>query len=442
MDRQSPFSDTIFALSSGALPSGVAIIRLSGPQTRDAIISLSGSLPSPRYASLRQLTNHQGAVLDHGLVLFFPAPASFTGEDCAELQVHGGRAVVSAILHELSLLSGLRPAEAGEFARRAFINGKIDLTGAEALADLISAETEAQRRLAFENIEGGQQTLYDSWRNRLVHARAMIEAEIDFSDEEDVPGSVADAIQEDLLSLGKDIDTHLDFYRTAEIVRDGFKVVLVGAPNAGKSSLLNALAKRDVAIVTEIAGTTRDLIEVSLDLNGQKVIVTDTAGLRQTEDIVEKIGVDRAIEAAEKADLILSLYEVGKSLSGGYQIPSTTPSFRVVTKIDLVPGFATDSYDHSISVVTGAGLEALIDAISKQAAAAAHYRSAIIPTRQRHVDLLTAAGKDISLAVEYSELELKAERLRLASISLGKITGAVDVEELLGVIFQQFCIGK
>ena len=440
MNGQSPFRDTIFAVSSGGLPSGVAVIRLSGPQAGDAMTRLAGSLPPPRRAVLRHLRDKDGTALDRALVLFLPSPASVTGEDCAEFHVHGGRAVVAAVLRALGAMPGLRQAEAGEFTRRAFVNGRIDLTGAEGLADLIGAETEAQRRLALDNAEGGQRALYAAWRNRLLHARAMIEAELDFADEADVPGAVSERIWADMHTLCGELDAHIDGFRAAEIVRDGFRVVLVGAPNAGKSSLLNALARREVAIVTDVAGTTRDLVEVSLDLGGMKVLVIDTAGLRETQDKVERIGVERAVAAAGRADLVLELVAPDPSglpaIDGGW----TAPTLRVATKSDL--GSVMPGFDHAISVVTGEGLGALVAAIAVRAETATTWQGAAAPTRLRHVALLRETGNHLREALVPDALELRAEKLRLAGDSLGRITGAVDVEELLGVIFSQFCIGK
>ena len=270
MSGQSPFRDTIFALSSGGLPSGVAVVRLSGPHVCAALEAIAGRVPPARVATLCRLRDSDGGKIDRGLVLFFAGPASFTGEDCGELHVHGGRAVVATLLRRLGGLPGLRQSEAGEFTRRAFLNGKIDLTGVEGLADLLAAETEAQRRLAVENAEGGQRTLYAGWRSRLVHARAMIEAELDFADEADVDGPVSEHIWKDLGELSGEIAQHCAGFSAAEIVREGFRVALMGAPNAGKSSLLNALARREVAIVTDVPGTTRDPIEIALDLRGGK----------------------------------------------------------------------------------------------------------------------------------------------------------------------------
>lgn len=443
MNHSSPFRDTIYALSSGALPSGVAVIRLSGPQTTAAISALAGTIPPPRRAVLRALHNVEGEILDQGLVIFFPAPASFTGEDCVEFQIHGGRAAVSSVLRALSKVPGLRQAEAGEFTRRAFINGKVDLTGAEALADLIAADTESQRRLAIENASGRQKQLYDNWRNQLLRARALLEAELDFSDEDDVPEEVSKGVIVMLQSMAHEIQTHLDGFGAAEIIRDGYHVVLVGAPNVGKSSLLNALAKREVAIVTDIPGTTRDLIEVALDLNGIKVVMADTAGIRETDDKVEKIGVERAIAAAEQANLILHLSDDNSKLPETKIDLETTPCLMIATKADLnIQNFSDNQFDHEISVITGQGLELLIKDIGSRAQAAIGVSSGTIPTRLRHVELLQSTLSKITHAMEEQEIELQAEQLRLASTSLGKITGTVDVEELLGVIFSEFCIGK
>lgn len=437
------FQDSIFALSSGSLPSGVALVRLSGPQVRAAVEAVAGRLPPARRATLTYLRDGSGNLIDQGLALFFPAPASFSGEDCAEFHIHGGKAAVQALLRRLGGLPGLRQAEAGEFTRRAFLNGKIDLTGAEGLADLIAAETEAQHRLALDNAQGGQRALYTAWRERLIHARAMIEAELDFADEADVPGSVSQEVLADLRALVGDIETHIASYRAAEIVREGFRVVLVGAPNAGKSSLINALTRREIAIVTEIAGTTRDLIEASLDIEGMKVVVIDTAGIRATEDRIERIGVERTLLAASRADLIVELLDATQSdpaetaASGKWQ----APTLRVATKIDLAHP-PQRHYDHSISVVTGEGIAELIATIAASARRATALGGRVAPTRLRQIELLRQARSEIEIGLGVTELELQAEHLRLAGDVLGRITGAIDVEEILGVIFSEFCIGK
>ena len=437
------FRDTIFALSSGGLPSGVAVVRVSGPHVETVLLAATGRIPAPRKAELCAIRQQDGTVLDRGLVLYFPAPNSFTGEDCAEFHVHGGKAVVQAMLSLLTTHEGLRHAEAGEFTRRAFLNGKIDLTGAEALADLIASETEAQRRLAITHADGGQAQLYADWRHQLLHARAMIEAELDFSDEADVPGSVSDQVWQSMRSLHTHIERHLAGYHAAEIVREGFRVALIGVPNAGKSSLLNALARRDVAIVTDVPGTTRDTIDVVLDLSGYKIIVTDTAGLRDTTDVVEVIGVRRALAAAAKADLVLELVDSSQSaLPSPLSMPQTS-IWRIGTKRDLETADIDAQFDHFVSSRTGDGLDGLLEAIASKAVEAGSVTS-IVPFRARHVELLNLCASHIMNATEQPDigLELRAEELRLAGDALGRITGAVDVEELLGVIFSQFCIGK
>lgn len=441
MSGQSPFKDTIFALSTGGLPSGVAVIRMSGPHVRHVLAGLAGRLPPARVATLCRLVDRRGTQIDRGLVLFFPGPGSFTGEDCGELHLHGGRAVVAAALAALGGQSGMRQADAGEFTRRAFLNGKVDLTGAEGLADLLAAETEAQRRLALTNAEGGQSALYAGWRSRLLHARAMIEAELDFADEADVGASASGQVWESLAGLSREIGRHIEGYAVAEMVREGFRVALVGAPNVGKSSLLNVLAKREVAIVTEVPGTTRDVIEVALDLHGMKVLVTDTAGIRETDDRVEQIGVSRARDAAARADLVLLLMEVGSQEPPAFEPPAHAACLRVGTKSDLGHGDAAAS-DFLISAHTGEGIPALLDEIAVQAATATSAGANVMPTHLRHIELLAQARDCVVASLDAKDLELRAEDLRLASDALGRITGAIDVEDLLEVIFSQFCIGK
>jgi len=438
-------SDTIYALSSGALPAGVAVIRVSGPCTPEVLTGLCGSLPLPRHAVLRSIRNRNGDVLDQGLVLYFAAPASFTGEDCAELQVHGGRAVVNAILAELEVWPGLRHAEAGEFSRRAFHNGKLDLVEIEGLADLIAAETEMQRRLAQEHSSGNLSAIYEGWARRLTHARAMIEAELDFADEDDVPGSVADKIWADMRELKSEISAHLQGAGIAEIVRDGLKIVIAGEPNAGKSSLLNHLARRDVAIVTDIAGTTRDILSVDLSLAGFRVQLFDTAGLRETDDKVEQEGIRRAYLTIDQADVVLLLADTPEGFVPLEELRQPKPVIRIGTKIDRSPLlWDKASADVLISTETGAGIDQLLEVLTDYLPDLSGQNALSLPTRKRHVNCLkqTLSAIEMSFGQSNRGLDIQAEYLRQAGDALGRITGRVDVEDLLGVIFSEFCIGK
>jgi len=379
--------------------------------------------------------------------LFFPAPASFTGEDVAELHVHGGRAVVAAVLDRLSALEGFRAAEPGEFTRRAFINHRLDLTQAEGLVDLIAAETEAQRRLALRQAGGALRDLYEDWRARLIRCRAMVEADLDFSDEEDVQGSVGTEIWDELAALSRDIQVHLDDSNRGERLRSGVDIVVLGPPNAGKSSLVNALARREVAIVTPEAGTTRDLIEVHLDLGGVPGTLVDTAGLRQATGIVEVEGIRRAEGRAGDADLVLLLSEAGGD-------PAALPSgvrghvIRVGTKIDQIDSDEErlrleSEFDLVISTRSGEGIEELLARMTGFLVGEFSVGEEPLITRARHRQALEECGRAlVSASLESSDIELRAEELRLATDSLGRITGRVDVEDLLDVIFSEFCIGK
>ena len=427
--------DTIFALSSGALPAGVAVVRISGPEAFPALSRLTSSAqPEPRKAALRRIRSRDGRMIDEALVLTFPAPHSFTGENVVELHLHGSRAVVNAVSAELGDMEGLRAAEAGEFSRRAFENGRLDLVEAEGLSELISAETEMQRRLAVEQSFGGQSRLYQTWAERLTHARAMIEAELDFADEDDVPGSVGEQVTGEIAAVAAELDAHLKSAKGGEIIRDGFKVAIVGAPNAGKSSLLNYLANRDVAIVTDVAGTTRDVLHVDLDMDGYLVRLFDTAGIRHSTDAIEQEGIRRARQMIEKADLVLQLEEIGTAAD----VDKLPNALRVGTKSDIHP--ASPSYDLCLSTVTGDGIDTLREKIISRIRSA--WSGSIAPTRERQLTLLRDTSISLQAALNTSELELRAEHLRRAAVSLGRITGHVDVEQLLDVIFSQFCIGK
>jgi tRNA modification GTPase len=424
---------TIYALASAPGRAGVAVIRVSGPGAGPSVETLTGHRrPAPRQATLARL-----AGIDEGLVLWFPGPASFTGEDVAEFQVHGGRAVVDAMLAALAALPGLRPAEAGEFTRRAVENGKLDLTRAEAIADLVDAQTEAQRRQALRQYDGALAELYERWRADLVQAGAWAEAGIDFSDE-DIPASVVADAKAKLSEILEQIQRHLDDSSSGELVREGIHLTVIGPPNAGKSSLVNALARRDVAIVAETAGTTRDVIEVRMDLGGYAVILADTAGLRETEEAVEAEGVRRARARAKASDLVLLLLNGSEA-----QDPALVDQADIVVwnKADLP--WPRQRAGLRLSLKTGEGLDALIAAITAKVRDRLETRGeAPVLSRPRHRHALEEAASALTRALAARQPELMAEDLRLATRAIGRITGRVDVEELLGAIFKDFCVGK
>ena len=438
--------DTIYALSSGGLPSGVAVIRLSGSRSQFALTVLGVEIPEQRLAKLRTIRNQNDLVIDRALVLFFPAPFSFTGEDCVEIHLHGGRAVVQSCFQALSLIDGLRLAEAGEFTKRAFDNGKMDLTEAEGLADLISSETEMQRKLAIQQADGRLKRLYDDWSARILRSRALIEAELDFSDEEDIPGSVSDQVWKDVELIRDEILDHVKGARIGEIQRSGYSVVIAGAPNAGKSSLLNALSGRDVAIVSDEKGTTRDILEVRLDLDGNLVILKDTAGLRDTQNLVEKEGIRRARLALENADLVLYLVSPDDIDADEDAIRAINPDnlWIIGSKSDIDDVKWSIRTDYVIDVKSTTGLDNLLAALKATLKTIDVVDDIAVPTRRRHVELLQNSAKQLDFTLEYTDqpIEIKSEYLRLAQEMLGKITGRVDVEDLLGVIFSEFCVGK
>jgi len=427
--------DTIYAVSSGPVPAGVAVIRVSGPQVRFGLETMTGWVPEPRFATLRPIRDRNGLLLDRGLVLFFSGPASFTGEDVAELHVHGGRAVVAAVLAALAELPGHRAAEAGEFTRRAFENGRADLTEVEGLADLIAAETEAQRRQALQQAEGGLASRLRAWSGEVLQARAMLEAGLDFVDEEDVPASVIASAVQDARRLAQEMDALLSASAFGERVRSGFDVVLLGAPNVGKSSLLNALAEREAAIVTAEPGTTRDLIEVALDIDGYAVTLVDTAGLRDAAGLVEREGIERARKRSASADLVLLLDDGVEPL---VEPPPGVPRLAIRTKIDQGDR-APDGI--AVSAVSGEGLAELRRAVGAALGLADRRPDALI-VRERQRQGITAA-RDALVAIDPGQPpELIAEELRRAADALGRVSGRTGVEDLLGAIFSSFCIGK
>ena len=443
---------TIFALATGPGRSAVAIIRISGPLAGQTLKYMAGVRPDPRRTSLRLLRDQPGGeTIDHALVLWFPAPGSFTGEDVAEFHIHGGRAVIESTLHALGAIKGLRMAEPGEFARRAFENGRLDLTEVEGLADLINAETEAQRRQALKQSSGALGALYEDWRLRLVGAMARIEAALDFTDEGDVPDDALEGVRPAIESLIDGISAHLADDRRGEILRDGFQVVIAGPPNAGKSSLLNILAKRDAAIVSDEAGTTRDIIEVHLDLEGYPVLVTDTAGIHKPRDRIEQEGIRRTISRAADADLIIWLMDAGfPNPQLPHELAGKKPEslWWVYNKSDLLQhrpenpaGRGDDLY---ISAKTGAGIDALAEKLACSIKDRAGTDGAVVVTRARHRLELERAAAALRhyLGGDKRWLELRAEDLRQAADALGRITGRVDVEDILDQLFAEFCIGK
>lgn len=447
-------SDTIVALATAPGRAGVAVIRVSGPAAGPALEALTGQpRPIPRKAlRARFLDPEEGLPLDDGLVLWFPAPASFTGEDVAELHCHGGRAVVESLLDALCRQPGVRPAEPGEFTRRGFDNGKMDLTQAEALADLIDAETAAQQRQALRQMDGALARLYDGWREALVHALAHLEAYIDFPDE-DLPDDVSKAVRNDILGLRDQITAYLDDQHRGERLRDGLYIAIVGPPNAGKSSLVNALARREAAIVSATAGTTRDVVEVHMDLGGYPAILADTAGLREATGEIEAEGIRRALHRAENADLRIAVLD-------GTLWPQVDAQTRrliddrtlvVVNKADLRPlndDHAPEAEEvdgqpaMAISVKTGVGMETLLFALEHEVHDRLASRGAPALTRKRHRHALEECRDALSRALTIPDLDLTAEDLRLAARALGRITGRVEVDDLLDVIFRDFCIGK
>lgn len=434
--------DTIFALASAPGRAGIAVVRISGPMAAAALQKLGCAIPSARKATRVRLTDPAtGELLDDGLALWFPAPHSFTGEDVIELHLHGGRAIVASVLDALGQM-GLRLAEPGEFTRRAFAHDKLDLTQAEALADVVDAETRAQAKQALRQMGGALKERYDNWRHRLVQALAHLEAVIDFPDE-DLPPEVADKVWPEVRDLAAAIRTHLDDGGRGERVRAGVRIVIVGPPNAGKSSLLNWLARREAAIVSDRPGTTRDVIEVHLDVGGYAVTVVDTAGLRTSADEIETEGVRRAQRQAADADIKIVLFDGAHYPSRDAETTALIDdnSLVAVNKADVVKG-ARDADVTFISVTTGVGLDAFMEKLAAMIRARFETGTDAPLTRARHRRGLEDCVAALERAGKADLPELAAEDLRVAARALGRLTGRVEVEEILDVVFRDFCIGK
>jgi len=428
-------TDTIFALASGSARAAIAVMRISGPKAGPAATALcGGTLPAPRHASLRRLRDRTNATLDHALVLWFPSHGTYTGEDCAELHLHGGRAVIDGVADAL-VAAGLRPAEPGEFTRRAFLNGRMDLVEAEAVHDLIAAETEAQRRQALRQMEGALGALYQDWADRLRGILAYQEALIDFPDE-DLPAEVEAQLLATLRSIRTEIGAHLDDAGRGEKLRDGLFFAITGAPNVGKSTLVNALSGRDVAIVSHLPGTTRDALETRVILGGVPVTLVDTAGLRKTTDVVEAEGVRRARARARDADLVITVVETGSPS------PEVTPGrhILVANKADLAPVGPSGAL--RISARTGFGMDVLRARLAQAAREMTESSGPPPLTRARHRAALLAAAERLDAAEQADLPELRGEDLRMAMRAIGRITGQVGVEDILDTVFSSFCIGK
>jgi len=450
-------TDTIFALATAPGRSAVAVVRVSGPASRAALEALAGKGVRPRRATLRTLRRPgDGQVLDQALALWFSGPASYTGEDSAELHLHGGRAVIESVMEALGQL-GLRHAEPGEFTRRAFENGKLDLSQAEAVADLVDAETEAQRRQALGQLDGDLARRHAAWRSALIEVLAVLEAAVDFPDE-DLPETVADEAEPGIAAVIAGLDATLTDGERGERVREGYRIALIGAPNAGKSSLLNRLAERDAAIVTDTPGTTRDVIEVILDLAGYRVVIADTAGLRASADPIEIEGVRRSVLQADTADLRLLIVdgsgdaEAWRAL-GGHVRPG---DLCLINKTDLpagpsamaAPAWAASHEIDSLSVAmtTGEGLDALRAGLAQRVVASLSGSEFPGATRARHRrDLAEARDHLVRAAAALAargEVELAAEDVRLAARCLARVGGRIDPEDVLDRVFARFCIGK
>ena len=452
-------ADTIYALSSGAPPAGIGVIRISGPLAGEALSRMANGLPPPRSPRLRIVRNGEGAALDQALVMWFAGPNTATGEDLAEIHCHGGRAVVAALLAALSSIDGLREAEPGEFTRRAFENGKMDLTEAEGLADLVEAETAAQRRQALRQMDGALGQIYDRWRDALLTAIARIEAEIDFA-EEDLPAGLRAEVTQAVVRLDAELAGHLDDGGRGQRLRDGVSIAILGPPNAGKSSLLNALAGRESAIVTDIAGTTRDILREHIHIDGMPLHIIDTAGLRDTDDQVEQIGVQRAMAAIGEADRILLMVDASQPEAKNPELlwpefleqrPDPAKVTLIYNKVDVTgePVAQDTAADGSVVLHLSSRQGEGIDLLREHLKACMGFEQtgeSLFSARRRHLEALEEAASYLQHGFDQLTLmgagELLAEDLRMAQQALGKITGEFSADDLLGRIFSSFCIGK
>ena len=435
--------DTICALASGPPPAAIAMLRVSGPSTSDLISScLSKDTLEPRRATLVDFLSSDGSVIDTGLATYMPGPGSYTGEDTLEISLHGGRIIVESALRAL-MAAGARLAEPGEFTRRAFEAGKLDLTRAEAVADLIDAESEAQLSQALKQMGGALEKLYSGWREDLTHCLALLEASIDFPDEEDAPDRVDGPVQDKLLDLKQNLGNALSQGNITERIRDGFKIAILGKPNAGKSTLLNQLARRDAAIVTDVPGTTRDIVEVRLTLGGYLAYIADTAGLRETDDQIEAEGVRRALKAGQEADLRIWMFDARETPD----LTAVKPGDLVVAnKSDLVMPDTVSRETLSISAKNGIGIDVVESVLVARLSDMTQNVTAPMITRARHRQGIERALIHVTSALEHLEsgigAEFTAEEVRMASRELGGLTGLIDTESILGAVFSSFCIGK
>ncbi len=443
MDNQ-----TIYALSTVQGRSGVAVIRISGSSALQAINMLTDiniKTIKPRYAYFASIKNQQGQKLDEALVLYFKAPNSFTGEDIVELQTHGSRAVINSVLSALSEIDDFRYALAGEFSKRAFYNHKMDLTQAEGLADLIDAETSEQQKFAIRQMEGSLRNLYEDWREQLLQVLAHLEAYIDFPDEE-LPQDVVENLENSVFKIKNAILQHLNSSQSGESMRDGFRVVILGAPNSGKSSLINTLTAREAVIVSDIAGTTRDAVDIHMDINGYPVIFTDTAGLRETAEEIEQKGIAIAYDKAQDGDLIISLFDASTNTPQQFENIAKSKIIVVANKIDKLTSNQIEQLQQqgiiTISAKQKTGIDVLLNTIAENIKNRVASGSGLLITRHRYREALKNTVNYLNNFNFAKEIELSAEDIRLASRELGKITGFIEVDEILDKIFGSFCIGK